>query len=260
LGRSCRGQGHVFVKLVRHTAHQRLELGKPIATFGQQAQARLAQTTALCETQRERLTRALTMAMSHPAHLRTQSTWLTQGKKRSHCQVVNAYDPTMAPMIKGKSNGPAQFGRKPGIASDPATGFIFANRTPQGNPSDASDGLPLIAKVQSAIERVQRGPKRQIHSVASDLGLNDPLLRQAFHARGMLTVGIPRTIEPIEPHPSARDVFNILTEAGFHRKRPPIKCTEPVPVALVAPWWKATSRVCSHAVQATCVTKALRGR
>src|SRR5712692_2270205 len=259
-GRQCRGQGHVFVKLVRQTEQKLLALGEPITALGQQAQQLLDQTTALSDSTRERLADTFNTAMSSHTHIRKQSTQLTQGKKLRHCKLVNAYDLTIAPILKGKSNGPAQFGRKPGIASDPATGFIFANRTPQGNPSDASDGLPLIAKVQSAIERVQRGPKRQIHSVASDLGLNDPLLRQAFHARGMLTVGIPRTIEPIEPHPSARDVFNILTEAGFHRKRPPIKCTEPVPVALVAPWWKATSRVCSHAVQATCVTKALRGR
>jgi len=39
--------------------------------------------------------------------------------------------------VKGKSNCPAQFGRKPGIVSEPATGFIFANLVPKGNPSDS---------------------------------------------------------------------------------------------------------------------------
>jgi hypothetical protein len=67
----------------------------------------------------------------------------------------------------------------------------------------------------------QTGPRRQIHSVAGDLGLNDPLVRQALHARGILTVGIPKTIEPTPTHPSAQDVFTILTEAGLHRKRTP---------------------------------------
>jgi hypothetical protein len=71
-------------------------------------------------------------------HIRKQSGRLTQGKKLSHCKIVNAYDPTIAPILKGKSNCPAQFGRKPGIVSEPATGFIFANRVPEGNPSDAS--------------------------------------------------------------------------------------------------------------------------
>jgi len=159
--------------------------------------------------------------MSHHEQIRTQSKWLTQGKKLRHCKVVNAYDPTIAPIIKGKSNCPAQFGRKPGIVSEPATGFIFANLTPQGNPSDPSYGRPLIDKVQSAIERVQTGPKRQIHSVAGDLGFNDPLLRHTLHQRGILTVGIPKTIEPIEPHPSAQEVLDILNGAGLNRKRTP---------------------------------------
>jgi hypothetical protein len=220
-GRSCRGQGRVFVKLVRHTEERLLDLGASIPTSGRQAQERLTQTTALPEPQRERLTRALATAMRAHEHIRTQSTRLTQGKKLRHCKVVNAYDPTIAPIMKGKSNCPAQFGRKPGIVSEPATGFIFANLTPTGNPSDSSYGLPLIDKVQSAIERVRTGPKRQIHSVASDLGLNDPLLRQALHERSILTVGIPKTIDPIDPHPSAQEVLHILNEAGLNRQRTP---------------------------------------
>jgi hypothetical protein len=45
-----------------------------------------------------------------------QSQRLTQGKKLGQFKIVNAYDPTIAPIIKGKSNCPAQFGRKTGIA------------------------------------------------------------------------------------------------------------------------------------------------
>jgi hypothetical protein len=220
-GRSCRGHGHVFVKLVRHTEQQLLALGEPIHTFALKAQERLAQTLTLREAPRQRLTLALTTAMRHHADIRKQSTRLTQGKKLSHSKLVNAYDPTIAPIIKGKSNCPAQFGRKPGIISEPATGFIFATLVPQGNPSDPSYGLPLLDKVQNALDRVRIGPKRQIHSVASDLGLNDPCLRQALHARGILTVGIPKTIEPVAPNPSAQDVHTILHEAGLHRRRTP---------------------------------------
>jgi hypothetical protein len=178
------------------------------------AHERLAQTRTLREAQRQRLTLALTTAMSHHADIRQQSTRRTQGQKLCHSKLVNAYDLTLAPMITGKSNGPAQFGRKPGIVSEPATGFIFATLVPQGNPSDLSYGLPLLDKVQGAIDRVQTGPKRQIHSVASALGLNDPCLRQALHARGILTVGIPKTSEPVAPNPSAQDVRTILTEAA----------------------------------------------
>jgi hypothetical protein len=220
-GRRCRGQGRVFVTLVRQTEHQLLALGEPIKAFGLKTTECLAHTRTLSAVQRQRLTRALTTAMSHHDHIRQQSTRLTHGKKLRHCKLVNAYDLTIAPIIKGKSNCPAQFGRKPGLASEPATGFIFANLVPQGNPSDPSYVLPLIEKVQQAIERIQTGPKRQIHSVAGDLGLHDVVVRQALHTRGILTVGIPKTVEPIKTTPSAQDVFNILTEAGLHRKRTP---------------------------------------
>jgi hypothetical protein len=220
-GRSCRGQGRVFVQLVRQTEQQLLQLGEPIKTWGLTAKECLEHPTTLSEAQRQRLTLALATAMHHHDHIRQQSTRLTQGKKLRHCKLVNAYDPTIAPIIKGKSNCPAQFGRKPGLASEPATGFILANLVPQGNPSDPSYGLPLIDKVQSAIERVCTGPKRQIHSVAGDLGLNDAVLRQALHARGILTVGIPKTVEPIETPPSAQDILDILNEAGLNRQRTP---------------------------------------
>jgi hypothetical protein len=220
-GRRCRGQGRVFVTLVRQTEHQLLALGEPIKAFGLKTTECLAHTRTLSAVQRQRLTRALTTAMSHHDHIRQQSTRLTHGKKLRHCKLVNAYDLTIAPIIKGKSNCPAQFGRTPGLASEPATGFIFANLVPQGNPSDPSYVLPLIEKVQQAIERIQTGPKRQIHSVAGDLGLNDVVVRQALHTRGILTVGIPKTVAPIKTTPSAQDVFNILTEAGLHRKRTP---------------------------------------
>ena len=220
-GRRCRGQGRVFVQLVRHTEQQLLELGEPLTTFGLKAKERLEHTITLRETQCQRLSLALTTARSHHEHIRTPSTRLTQGKKLNHFKLVNAYDPTIAPIVKGKSNCPAQFGRKPGLASAPATGFIFATLVPKGHPSDPRYVLPLIDRVQRAIERIRTGPKRQMHSVAGDLGLNDSILRQALHARGILTVGIPKTVEPIEANPSAQDVLDILNAAGFNRKRTP---------------------------------------
>jgi hypothetical protein len=220
-GRSCRGQGHVFVKLVRHTERQLLALGEPITSLAHKAKARLAQTTTLGEPKRERLSRTLTTATQAHASIRQQSTRLTQGKKLSHCKLVNAYDPTIAPIIKGKSNCPAQFGRKPGLASEPATGFVFANLVPHGNPSDVSYVVPLIDKVQQAIERLHLPRRLAIHSVAGDLGLNDTALRQTLHARGILTVGIPQTVAPIVPSPTQEEVRRILSAAGLQRKRTP---------------------------------------
>jgi hypothetical protein len=220
-GRQCRGQGQVFVKLVRHTEQQLLQLGEPIAALGQQAQHLLAQATTLSAGQRQRGAAAFTVALSNHARIRKQSRRLTHGQQLHHCKLVNAYDLTIAPILKGKSNCPVQFGRKPGIASDPATGFIFAHRVPEGNPSDPSYVLPLLDKVQQASARVTPPQRLRVHAVAGDLGLNDATLRQALHARGILTVGIPKTIAPVKAHPSPEEILDLLNEAGLNRQRTP---------------------------------------
>lgn len=220
-GRQCRGRGHVFVKVVRQTERQLLALGQPLPTLGQQAQQLLEQTEALSAVQRERLTRELSTALGAEAQIRKQSQRLTQGKKLPHCKLVNAYDLTIAPILKGKSNCPVQFGRKPGLISEPATGFIFATLVPVGNPYDASYVLPLLDKVQSAIVRVGPGQRRHVHSVAGDLGINEATLRQTLHQRGILTLGIPKTVEPINPQPTVEESRALLTEAGLSQKRTP---------------------------------------
>jgi len=207
------------VKLVRQTERQLLEIGQPIAELGRQAQQVLAQTAELPAGHHERWTRELTTALSAQAQIRTQSHRLTQGKKLRQCKIVNAYDPTIAPILKGKSNCPTQFGRKPGIMSEPATGFLFATLVPAGNPSDASYVVPLLDKVQGALERVTTTPKRQVYSLAGDLGINDATLRQTLHTRGILTGGIPQTVEPIDAMPSPEASRAILTAAGLTGKR-----------------------------------------
>ena len=220
-GRQCRGQGKVLVTLVRQTEQQLLQLGSPITALAQAAQHSLQQAPHLAEPQRDRLARHLQAALGAQHAISTQSRRLIQGKRLPHCKIVNAYDRTVAPILKGKSNCPAQFGRKPGLLSEPTTGFIFATRVPAGNPSDPSYVLPMIAKVQAAIDRVSLPRRLAIHSVAGDLGVNDAALRQALHARGILTVGIPQTIAPIPPSPTQEEVRGSLTAAGLHRKRTP---------------------------------------
>ena len=161
-GRQCRGQGQVFVTLVRQTEQKLLQLGEPIIALGKQAQHLLDQAATLNDAQRKRITEACNTALSRHAYIRKQSTRLTHGQKLLHCKLVHAYDLTIAPILKGKSNCPAQFGRKPGIASDPAIGFSFANRVPAGNPSDPSYVLPLLAKVQRAMAHVKTPPRLRV--------------------------------------------------------------------------------------------------
>jgi hypothetical protein len=220
-GRQCRGQGKVFVRLVRQTERHLLDLGESIETWTQEAKELLHQNTKLSEMQREHLLRDLEAASDAHRQVVKQSQRFTQGNKLGQCKIVNAYAPTIAPIIKGKSNCPAQFGRTTGILSEPASGFIFAHRVPEGNPSDPSYVLPLLDKVQQAIDLVTSPRRLRVHSLGGDLGVNDPELRHALHKRGILSVGIPKTVEPVNPKPSPEEVVDILNASGLNRIRTP---------------------------------------
>ena len=220
-GRQCRGIGKVFVTLVRQTETQLLERGAQVLPLARVAQARLHDAPQLSEDQRARLNTQFTAALEAHHRIESQSRRLTQGKVLSHCKIVNAYDPTIAPSCQGKSNCPAPFGRKPGIIAEPAAGFIVGLHLPVGNPSAASDVEPLVDKVEQAIARLSTSPRPAIHSLAGDLALNDAALREALHQRGILTVGIPKTVDPLTPSPPPEEVLRILDEAGLHRTRTP---------------------------------------
>jgi len=220
-GRQCRGQGKVFVSLVRQTETQLLTTGEAVVALAPTAQAQVQSAPALTKEQRMRWDTTLTLALVTHQQIATQSRRLTHGKPLTRCKIVNAYDPTIAPICKGKSNCPTQFGRKPGIIGEPATGFVFAALLPVGNPSDGSYVVPLVDQVQMACSHVTTRPSPTIHSLAGDLALNDAKLRETLHARGILTVGIPRTVEPLSPTPTPEAVQQMLTTAGLHRTRTP---------------------------------------
>jgi hypothetical protein len=218
-GRQCRGQGKVFVSLVRQTETHLLTTGAPVVTLAQTAQAQVQSAAELTQDQRAHWDTTLTLALVTPQQIVTQSRRLTHGKSLTRCKIVNAYDPTIAPICKGKSNCPTQFGRKPGIIAEPATGFVFAAQLPVGNPNDVSSVLPLVDKVQTTLTHVTLRPRPALHSLAGDLALNDTPLRTTLHARGILTVGIPHTVEPLSPTPTPEAVHQVLTTTGLHRKR-----------------------------------------
>jgi hypothetical protein len=211
-GRQCRGMGKVFVTLVRQTERQLLEMGAPVPTLARAAQECLHGAPPLSDEQQARLDTQLTVALEAHHRIAHQSRRLTQGKALPHCKIVNAYDPTIAPICKGKSNCPAQFGRKPGIIAEPAAGFIFGLHLPVGNPGDTRYVEPLIDHVQQAIARVATFPRPAIRSLAGDLAFNDAALREVLHQQGILTVGIPKTVEPLPSSPTPEDVLRLLNE------------------------------------------------
>ncbi len=218
-GRQCRGQGRVFIKVVRQTERHLLTLGKPLATWAANAHTYLQSATDMSPATCERLANHLQTALEHHQRIETQSRKLTQGKRLEHRKIVSAYDDTIAPIIKGKSNCPTQFGRKPGLLSEPTIGFIFAAHLPTGNPDDASYVEPLVDRTQAAIDRMLSSRKLAIHSVGGDMGINDPKVRELLHARGILTVGIPTRVEPIDPTPDPERIAAILAESGLTERR-----------------------------------------
>ena len=220
-GRQCRGMGNVCVTLVRQTETQLLACGHRVRPLARAVRERLHRMTQLSEEQRACLDTQRTAALEAHHRIAHQSRRLTQGKSLPHGNIVNAYDPTMAPICQGKRNGPAQLGRTLGIIAEPAAGFIFAVHLPVGHPSDASDVEPWVDQVEPAIARVGTRPTPVIHSLAGDLALNDAALRETWHARGMLTVGIPKTVAPLPPSPAAEEVLQTLREAGWPRTQTP---------------------------------------
>jgi hypothetical protein len=60
-----------------------------------------------------------------------------------------------------------------------------------------------------------------ISSLAGDLAFNDASLREALHRQGILTVGIPQTVDPLPPSPTPEDVQRLLSAEAWSRTRTP---------------------------------------
>jgi hypothetical protein len=124
--------GRVCVTLVRQTERQWLELGEQVRPLARAAQECLHGAPPLSEDQPRRRDTQLTFALQAPHRIAPQSRRLPQGKALPHGKIVNADDPTMAPIGNGKSHGPAQFGRQPGMIAEPAAGFYLCPASARG--------------------------------------------------------------------------------------------------------------------------------
>ena len=107
------------------------------------------------------------------------------------------------------------------MIAEPAAGFIVGRHLPVGHPRDVSYVLPLVDNVQQAMARVATSPRPAIHSRASDRALHDTALREALHQQGILTVGIPNTVDPLPPSPTPEEILRLLSEAGWPRTQTP---------------------------------------
>jgi len=93
----------------------------------------------------------------------------------------------------------------------------------------------MLDKVQDAIDLVV-SPNACGHLPWWDLGINDAQLRQALHARGILTVGIPTSVEPINRRRASKRSAISSTRRGYTASGRRIKFIWPAPVATAAQW------------------------
>jgi len=216
-GRQCRGQHRTLVQWVRQTERQLLEVGQSVGPLALCAAVYLQEDSSLENHQQQRLQAHLRQATQHYEQIEQQSRRLIHDHPLPHAKIVNPYDPTIAPILKGKSNAPVQFGKKPGIMAEMATGFIFGLHLPEGNPDDASYVPPLIEHVDQAIQAiVQPGkPKLKIQSLAGDLAFRPDTVRQPLHGRGILTTGIPSTADPLPRSASPQQVRAVQRSMPF---------------------------------------------
>jgi hypothetical protein len=135
-----------------------LESGQPVVPLAPAAQAPRQSAAPLPEEPRQRLDTQLTVALAAPQQIAPQSRRLPTGKTRTQGQIVKAYDPTIAPIGKGKRNCPTPFGRKPGSIAELASGFSCAFQLPVGKPADPSSVVPVVDKGQRALEQTSTHP------------------------------------------------------------------------------------------------------
>jgi hypothetical protein len=203
-GRQCRGMGKVLVTLVRPTERPLLARGEPVLTLARAAQACLHGAPQLSDEQQARLDTQLRVALEAHHRIAHHSRRLTQGKALPHGKIVNAYDPTIAPIGKGQSHGSAQFGRTPGMIAEPAAGVIFGLHLPVGHPGDTRDVEPLVDPVQQAIARVATFPRPAIRSLAGDLAFNDAPCGKCCINKEFSRWGSPRRSSPSPRRPRPR--------------------------------------------------------
>ena len=103
------------MKLVCPTETQLLEFGSAITTLAQEPHQALQKATHLSASKRERIARELSAAQEAHQHISHRLRRLTQRKKLHLCKIINAYDPTIAPICKGKSNCPTQLQTGPSM-------------------------------------------------------------------------------------------------------------------------------------------------
>jgi IS5 family transposase len=103
-------------------------------------------------------------------------------------RVVSLCDPDARPIRKGKPTSPTEFGYKLLVAED-ERGFVADHRLERGNPPDAPQLVPAVARVAAITGRVPG-------TVAGDRGFGTAGNDRALAELGVKRIGLQRTGTP----------------------------------------------------------------
>jgi len=103
-------------------------------------------------------------------------------------RLVSLHDPDARPIVKGRLGKPVEFGFKAQVVDNP-DGVVLDHRVEIGNPADAHQLAPAIARAARRLRRVPR-------SVTADRGYGEAGVDAALAALGVNTIVIPRKGKP----------------------------------------------------------------
>ena len=106
----------------------------------------------------------------------------------SASRIVSFHDVDARPIRKGRLGKPVEFGYKAQVV-DNADGIILDHTVQKGNPADAPQLVPAIARIT---ERVGRAPT----AVTADRGYGYAAVEAHLHDLGVRSVAIPRASRP----------------------------------------------------------------
>ena len=101
---------------------------------------------------------------------------------------VSLHDPDARPIAKGRLGRPVEFGYKAQVL-DNVDGVVLDHTVDEGNPPDAPQLAPAVARV---IARTRRRPR----TVTADRGYGEARVENDLHDLGVRTVVIPRKSKP----------------------------------------------------------------
>ena len=159
---------------------------REVAVVGRNA--RRARGRRPTDGRRGRLVQALEETVTTTKRLLAQTGQRLAGNRVIPDRVVSLCDPDARPIRKGKPRSPTEFGYKLLVAED-ERGFVADHRLEQGNPPDAPQLVPAVARVAASTGRAPA-------TVAGDRGFGTAGNDRALAELGVNRIGLQRTGTP----------------------------------------------------------------